>query len=62
MVASLRPYVALISTDPAQPAKRVTVLAQSLDDAMEQLEARHGKGTVFDLHSEEDAERPRSPG
>jgi hypothetical protein len=38
---------------------RVTVLAETLEEAMEKLEAEYGKGTVFLLHNEEDAARPR---
>jgi len=38
---------------------RVTVLAETLDEAKEKLEVDHGQGTVFDLHCEEDAEKPR---
>ena len=58
-MADVRPYVAIVSTDPAQSAKRVVVMAESLCDAKTQLEAEHGKGNVFNLHNEEDASRPR---
>jgi hypothetical protein len=56
---SMRLYKAIISLDSAKPGKRVTVMAHSLDEAEEKLEAEYGKGTVFDLHNEEDANRPR---
>ena len=45
--------------DPNQPGKRVSVLAGSLDEARQLLEEQHGAGTVFDLHNEDDANRPR---
>lgn len=55
-----REYRAMIWTkDPARPGQRVTVLATSLDDARKRLEEEHGEGTVFDLHTEEEANKPR---
>lgn len=42
-----------------EPGNRVTVLAESLDEARSKLETLHGAGTVFDLHNEDDAARPR---
>jgi hypothetical protein len=36
------------------------VLAENLQKAKEKLEKQYGEGTtVFNLHNEEDAERPR---
>jgi hypothetical protein len=55
----MRPYRAIIWVKDSEPGQRVTVLARSLDEAMALLEARHGKGTVFDLHNEEDAQQVR---
>jgi hypothetical protein len=53
-------YKAIIWVDdPHEPGRRVSVLAENLDDAMKRLEAEHGEGHVFNLHNEEDAERPR---
>jgi len=46
--------------DPHKLGQRVSVLAESLDDAKKQLEAEYGEGRVFDLHNEEDAVRPRA--
>jgi hypothetical protein len=55
-----RVYVAIIWTsDPNRPGQRVSVLAESLDDAMKKLEAEHGEGNVFNLHNEDDAKKPR---
>jgi hypothetical protein len=55
-----REYRAIIWTsDATQPGQRVTVLARDLEEAREKLEREHGKGTVFTLHNEEDANRPR---
>lgn len=45
--------------DPDRPGRRVSVRAKSLEEAKEKLEAEYGEGTVFDLHNEEDAARPR---
>jgi hypothetical protein len=42
-----------------EPGLRVTVSAESLDEARSKLEALHGQGTVFDLPAEDDATRPR---
>jgi hypothetical protein len=55
----MRPYRAIIWVKDSAPGQRVTVLARSLDEAKELLEARHGKGTVFDLHNEQDAQQLR---
>jgi hypothetical protein len=35
------------------------LLAENLQEAKEKLEKQYGEGTVFNLHNEEDAERPR---
>jgi hypothetical protein len=45
--------------NPNTPGQRVSVLAESLDDAKKQLETKYGEGHVFYLHNEEDATRPR---
>ena len=42
-----------------RPGQRVVVWAENLDEARRKLEAEYGEGTVFDLHNEEDANRPR---
>jgi hypothetical protein len=42
-----------------RPGQRVNVLAETLKEAKEKLEAEYGEGNVFDLHNEEDAARPR---
>ncbi len=42
-----------------RPGQRVSVLAESLGEAKKKLEAEYGEGSVFDLHNEEDAARPR---
>ena len=55
-----RPYRAIIWTkEQSRPGERVTVLAASLEEARKRLEAEHGEGTVFNLHNEDDANRPR---
>lgn len=40
---------------PSSIGKRITVTAESLDDARRKLEEEFGRGTVFDLHNEIDA-------
>jgi hypothetical protein len=42
-----------------RPGERVTIVAESLEDAREKLEAKYGKGTVFYLRNKEDEARPR---
>jgi hypothetical protein len=57
---AIREYRAIIWTsDATRPGQRVTVLAANLDEAREKLERQCGEDTVFDLHNEEDASRPR---
>jgi hypothetical protein len=57
---SVKLYKAMIwLRDPDRPGRRVSVLAKSLKEAREKLEAEYGEGTVFCLHNEEDAARPR---
>jgi hypothetical protein len=56
----MKTYKAMIwEDDPNKPARRVSIIAESLDDAMKQLEEEYGGGHVFNLHNEEDAARPR---
>jgi hypothetical protein len=53
-------YKAIIWVDdPNEPGQRVSVLAESADDARKKLEAEYGEGHVFNLHNEEDVSRPR---
>lgn len=52
-------YLAILSRDAGEPGKHVTVVASSLEEAREKLEAEHGKGTVYDLHEEARAAEPR---
>jgi len=57
---SMRLYHAITWTkNETRAGRRVTVLATDLEDARKRLEEEHGKGTVFSLHNEEDANRPR---
>ncbi len=42
-----------------RPGRRVSVLAETLEEAKEKLEAEHGVGNVFNLHNEDDAAQPR---
>jgi hypothetical protein len=59
-ITVMKMYKAMIwDNDPQKPGKRVTVLAQHLDDAKKQLEEEYGEGRVFNLHNEEDAAQPR---
>ena len=53
-------YSAIIwDDDPNKSGRRVSVVAENLQDAKERLQAEYGEGHVFNLHSEEDASRPR---
>jgi hypothetical protein len=38
---------------------RVELLAENLANARKKLEAKHGKGNVYNLHNKEDADNPR---
>jgi hypothetical protein len=49
----------VICHEPDNPGKRVSTLAESLEEASDKLDAEYGKGNVFYLHNEEDARRPR---
>jgi hypothetical protein len=54
-------YKAIVwDDDPNKPGRRVSVLAESLQEARERLDEEYGEGRVFTLHNEEDAARPRS--
>lgn len=44
---------------PDAPGERVEIFAPNSEEALEKLEAIHGKGTVFYVRNEEDAQRPR---
>jgi hypothetical protein len=60
MSSQLEFYAAIIwPRDSDRPGLRVSIRAESLDDAKKQLEAEHGEGTVLDLHNEEEAAKPR---
>lgn len=56
---NLREYHAIIWIKDDVPGKRVSIFAKDVDDAFERLEEMHGKGTVFNLHNEEEANRKR---
>jgi hypothetical protein len=57
---NMKVYRAMVWSDgPDQPGRRVSVMAVSLDHARQQLEAEYGQGSVFDLHNDDDAARPR---
>lgn len=44
---------------PDAPGERVEVLAHNSEEALTKLEALYGKGSVFYVRNEEDAQRPR---
>jgi hypothetical protein len=53
-------YKAMIwDRSPDKPGERVSVLAENLSDAKRQLEEKYGKGNVYDLHNDEDANKAR---
>jgi hypothetical protein len=45
--------------DTDTPGQRVSVYAKGPAEAMKLLELEYGEGNIFNLHNEEDAERPR---
>lgn len=47
------------SEDPNIPGQRVIIYADGLEEAKRELESKYGEGRVFDLHSQEDAEKIR---
>jgi hypothetical protein len=56
----MKTYKAIVwESDPQKPGQRVTVMAESLDDAKKQLEVTYGEGCVISLYNEDDAARPR---
>jgi hypothetical protein len=57
---AMKRYKAMIWVQGSDKAgRRVSVEAEGLKQAREELEAQYGEGNVFDLHCEEDASRPR---
>jgi hypothetical protein len=53
-------YVAMVWLHGSnEPGKRVNVSAESLEAAKAALEAEYGKGAVFNLYNEEEANRVR---
>ena len=55
-----REFKAIIWTDdPTVPGRRGTVFAESSSAARVALEEIYGKGNVYNVYNEEDAERPR---
>ena len=56
----LKLYKAMIwASGPGNPGARVTVEAETLEEAQRKLEAQYGEGNVYDLHNEQEASRPR---
>lgn len=56
----VKTYKAMVWREgPNEPGRRVSVVADSLEEARQLLEDEYGKGSVFDLHNEADADRPR---
>jgi hypothetical protein len=58
--ATVKRYKAMIwIRDSDKRGKRVSIEAENLRKAKEELEAQYGEGNVFNLYNEEDAARPR---
>ncbi len=56
----MKRYEAIIWVQGSDDAgRRVSVEAESLEQAKAELEVQYGEGNVFNLHSEGDASRPR---
>ncbi len=56
----MKRYLAMIWTDDVTPGERVSVDGEDLSAAKQKLEQEYGEGTVFNLHNEDDAKRPRA--
>ena len=57
---AMKRYEAIVWVQGSDDAgRRVSVEAEGLDQAKEELEVQYGEGNVFNLQSEEDASRPR---
>lgn len=54
----MRPYKAIVWVRD-EPGERVSLLAESPDQAKQELRARYGEDIVITLWNEEDAARPR---
>lgn len=52
-------YKAIIWRSEGTAGEHVSVMARTLEEAKRKLETEFGKGIVFNLHNEEDANRPR---
>ena len=60
MSENMKTYIAMIwEKDSNKSGRRVSTSATNLDEAKEKLELEYGKGNVFDLHNEDDANRIR---
>ncbi len=58
-VMVMRIYQAVIWTSDDEPEQRVTVSAESWEDARAFLEQEFGVGTVLFMYNEQDASKPR---
>jgi len=59
MQSHRKTYKAIIWETPTSVGMRVTVVAESLAEALLKLEEEFGQGTVFNLHNDIDASMPR---
>jgi hypothetical protein len=60
MEENMKEYKAIVwDRGPDAPGKRVSVMARSLAEATERLEAEYGKDIPLSVYNEEDADRPR---
>ena len=59
MIEHEKLFKAMIWKGSQEPGMRVEVKAKNISEAKSKLEEMYGKGTIFDLHNEEDANRKR---
>jgi hypothetical protein len=56
----MKQYDAIIwPEDPIQPGERITIIANSVDEARAKIEEQYGKGRVYTVKNKEEASRPR---
>lgn len=55
----MKEYKAIVWTSDDKPGQRLTLMAESSDEAGRKLRAEYGEDAVFTCWNEDDARRPR---
>jgi hypothetical protein len=58
--AGVREYKAIVWTDDESSGKRITLLAETLEEAQTKLRDEYGLTATISLWNEDDAHRPRN--